>query len=184
MTLQTVLDDIRKRPGTGDVIPIIDPVTEEQITEFTDCGEEGVNEAVVRAKESFEAGVWSGLAGTERAKILWRIADLIDEHAAEFAEIDSANTGMMKMHVGAGGTHLRGVLPVLRRVVHQGQRHRVQRAVHRYRLGRLRRPARLHAQGALRCRRADLPVERAHLQRLRQDRPRPRGGLQQPGETR
>ncbi|MCW2516037.1 MAG: P-cumic aldehyde dehydrogenase [Mycobacterium sp.] len=97
MTLQTVLDDIRKRPGTGDVIPIIDPVSEEQLTEFTDCGAEGVDEAVARAKSSFEAGVWSGLAGTERAKILWRIADLIDEHAAEFAEIDSANTGMMKM---------------------------------------------------------------------------------------
>ncbi len=28
---------------------------------------------------------------------MWRIADLIDEHAAEFAEIDSANTGMMKL---------------------------------------------------------------------------------------
>jgi acyl-CoA reductase-like NAD-dependent aldehyde dehydrogenase len=97
MTLQAVLDDIRKRPGTGDVIPIIDPVSEEQITEFTDCGEEGVNEAVARAKATFEAEVWSGLPGTERAKVLWRIADLIDAHAAEFAEIDSANTGMMKM---------------------------------------------------------------------------------------
>ena len=32
MTVQDVLDDIRKRPGTGDVIPIIDPATEEQIT--------------------------------------------------------------------------------------------------------------------------------------------------------
>ncbi|MCV7225945.1 aldehyde dehydrogenase family protein [Mycolicibacterium komossense] len=97
MTLQAVLDDIQKRPGTGDVIPIIDPVSEEQITEFTDCGAEGVDEAVARAKASFEAEGWSGLPGTERAKILWRIADLIDEHAADFAEIDSANTGMMKM---------------------------------------------------------------------------------------
>jgi len=31
-------------------------VTEEQITEFTDCGEEAVNEAVARAKAAFEAG--------------------------------------------------------------------------------------------------------------------------------
>ena len=62
-----------------------------------DCGPEAVDEAVARAKSSFESGVWSGLPGRERAKILWRIADLIDEHAAEFAEIDSANTGMMKL---------------------------------------------------------------------------------------
>lgn len=97
MTLQSVLEDIQKRPGTGDLIPIIDPVSEEQIGEFTDCGPEFVDEAVARAKSSFEAGVWSGMPGRERAKILWRIADLIDEHAADFAAIDSANTGMMKM---------------------------------------------------------------------------------------
>jgi len=97
MTLQSVLEDIEKRPGTGDLIPIIDPVSEEQIGQFTDCGAEYVDDAVARAKSSFEAGVWSGLPGRERAKIMWRIADLIDEHAAEFAEIDSANTGMMKL---------------------------------------------------------------------------------------
>ncbi|MUL68087.1 betaine-aldehyde dehydrogenase [Mycobacterium sp. CBMA 234] len=97
MTLQSVLEDIQKRPGTGELIPIIDPVTEEQIGEFTDCGPGFVDEAVARAKSSFESGVWSGLPGRERAKTLWRIAELIDEHAAEFAAIDSANTGMMKM---------------------------------------------------------------------------------------
>ena len=43
MTLQAVLDDIRKRPGSGEVIAVIDPATEEQITEFTDCGEEAVD---------------------------------------------------------------------------------------------------------------------------------------------
>ena len=97
MTLQTVLDEIQKRPGTGEVIPIIDPVTEEQLTEFTDCGQEAVDEAVARAKASYEAGVWAGLPGRERAKIMWRIADLIEEHAAEFAEIDATNTGMPLM---------------------------------------------------------------------------------------
>jgi acyl-CoA reductase-like NAD-dependent aldehyde dehydrogenase len=97
MTLQTVLDDIRKRPGSGEVIPIIDPVTEEQITEFTDGGADAVNEAVARARASFESGVWHGLPGRERAKIMWRIADLIDEHAEDLAQIDSANTGMPLM---------------------------------------------------------------------------------------
>ncbi|SBS78956.1 putative aldehyde dehydrogenase DhaS [uncultured Mycobacterium sp.] len=97
MTLQAILDDIRSRPGDGEVISIIDPVTEESIGEFTDGGEKAVDEAVARAKASFESGVWSELPGRERAKVMWRIADLIDEHAAEFAAIDSANTGMMKL---------------------------------------------------------------------------------------
>jgi acyl-CoA reductase-like NAD-dependent aldehyde dehydrogenase len=94
MTLQTILDEIRKRPGAGDVIPIIDPVTEEQITEFTDCGEEAVNDAVACARAAFESGVWHGLPGRERAKIMWRIADLMDQHADDLAELDSLNTGM------------------------------------------------------------------------------------------
>lgn len=94
MNLQTVLDDIQKRPGTGDVIPIIDPVSEEQITEFTDCGPAAVDEAVARAKATYESGVWTDLPARERAKIMWRIADLMDAHAQELAELDSLNTGM------------------------------------------------------------------------------------------
>jgi phenylacetaldehyde dehydrogenase len=88
------MDDICTRPGTGDIIRIIDPVTEEQIT---DCGEEAVNAAVARAKASYESGVWAGLPGRERAKIMWRIADLIEEHAEELAQLDSLNTGMPLM---------------------------------------------------------------------------------------
>src|SRR6201994_1711069 len=94
MALQELLDDLRKRPGSGDVISVIDPATEETITEFTDCGAAGVEEAVAAAKSSFESGVWSQLPGRERAKIMWRIADLIEEHADEFAQLDSLNTGM------------------------------------------------------------------------------------------
>jgi phenylacetaldehyde dehydrogenase len=59
MTVQAVLDEVRQRPGTGDVIPVFDPSTEEQISEFTDCGIEAVNEAVARAKASAESGIWS-----------------------------------------------------------------------------------------------------------------------------
>ena len=60
MTVQAVLDEIRERPGTGDVIPVFDPATEEQITEFKDCGPEAVNDAVARAKATSESGVWTG----------------------------------------------------------------------------------------------------------------------------
>ncbi|WP_040825803.1 aldehyde dehydrogenase family protein [Nocardia jiangxiensis] len=94
MTLQSVLDDLRKLPGTGAVIPVIDPVTEEPITEFTDCGPEAVDEAVSRARASFESGVWHAMPGRERAKIMWRIADLMDHYAEDLAQLDSLNTGM------------------------------------------------------------------------------------------
>ncbi|MEV0673452.1 aldehyde dehydrogenase family protein [Mycobacterium sp. NPDC050441] len=97
MALQTVLDDIRNRPGTGEVIPVIDPATEEQITEFRDCGPEAVNEAVARAKATYQSGVWTDMPARQRAKIMWKIADLMDEHASAFAELESLDAGMPPM---------------------------------------------------------------------------------------
>ncbi|OBG38223.1 aldehyde dehydrogenase [Mycolicibacter heraklionensis] len=94
MTVQSVIDDLAKRPGTGEVIPVIDPATEEQITEFRDAGPQAVNEAVARAKAAYQSGAWTDLPARQRAKVLWRLADLIDEHAAEFAELESLDAGM------------------------------------------------------------------------------------------
>ncbi|MGC5255470.1 aldehyde dehydrogenase family protein [Gordonia sp. DT218] len=94
MTVDNILDELRNRPGNGDTIPIINPVTEEPIAEFADGGLQAVDEAVSRARKSFESGSWSGLPGSERAKIMWRIADRIDERADELAALDSLNTGM------------------------------------------------------------------------------------------
>jgi phenylacetaldehyde dehydrogenase len=106
-TVQDVLDDIRKRPGTGELIPIIDPSTEEQIAEFTDCGPDAVNAAVARAKASAESGIWSQKPDYERAKILWRVAELIDKNAELLAELEMLNGGMypaqaqMQVKIGA-----------------------------------------------------------------------------------
>jgi len=111
MTVQAVLDEVRERPGTGDVIPVFDPSTEEQISQFTDCGPEAVNAAVARAKASAESGVWSGKPDYERAKILWRVADLIDENAELLAELEMLNAGMYpaqaKMQVAVGSEWFR-----------------------------------------------------------------------------
>lgn len=107
MTVQSVLDEVRERPGTGDVIPIFDPSTEEQIGSFTDCGTEAVDQAVARAQASAESGIWSGKPDYERAKILWRVADLIDENAELLAELEMLNAGMypaqaeMQVKIGA-----------------------------------------------------------------------------------
>jgi aldehyde dehydrogenase (NAD+) len=101
MSVQAVLDEIRERPGTGDVIRVFDPSTEEQITEFKDCGPEAVNDAVARAKATAESGVWSGLPDYERAKVLWRVGELIDQNAAILQELESLNGGMTPVQAQA-----------------------------------------------------------------------------------
>ena len=106
-TVQAVLDEVRERPGTGDVISVFDPSTEERIAEFTDGGPDAVNAAVGRAKASAESGIWSGLPDYERAKVLWRVGELIDKNATLLAELEMLNGGMypaqaeMQVKIGA-----------------------------------------------------------------------------------
>ena len=111
MTVHSVLDEVRRRPGTGDVIPVFDPANEEQITEFTDSGTDAVNDAVARAKSTAESGVWSGLPDYERAKVLWRVGELIDKNADLLAELEMLNAGMYpaqaKMQVSVGAEWFR-----------------------------------------------------------------------------
>ncbi|MXP23296.1 aldehyde dehydrogenase family protein [Gordonia sp. HNM0687] len=94
MSVQSVLDEIRNLPGTGEVIPIVDPATEEQITEFTDAGPEAIDAAVARAKSTADARTWSAVPDYDRAKVLWRVADLIDENSGLLAELESVNAGI------------------------------------------------------------------------------------------
>ena len=93
MTVQAVLDEIRERPGTGEVIPIIDPATEEQITEFTDAAPKPSTTPSRGRRRPPSPGCGSS-AAHERAKVLWRVADLIDENKAILAELESLNAGM------------------------------------------------------------------------------------------
>ena len=38
MTVQATIEELRERPGEGEIIPVIDPVTEQPIAEFADGG--------------------------------------------------------------------------------------------------------------------------------------------------
>ena len=56
-------------PNTGQTIAVYDPSTEQQIGEILDCGAPAVDAAVARARESFEAGAWTGKTPSERARL-------------------------------------------------------------------------------------------------------------------
>ncbi len=81
------------------MIPVIDPSTEEQITEIPEGGQNAVDEAVARARETFESGIWRLKPASEKGKILWRLADILERDVAELAAIESRNTGMNEMQL-------------------------------------------------------------------------------------
>ena len=79
-------------PRSGDWLPSISPSTEEQLFEVGLAGEEDVAFAVETARAAFEDG-WSGLAPSERAKYLFRIARLMQERSRELAVAESLDGG-------------------------------------------------------------------------------------------
>jgi aldehyde dehydrogenase (NAD+) len=70
----------------------VSPATEEPLAQVGQAGEADVLRAVEAARGAFENG-WSSLAGSERAKYLFRIARILQERSREFAVLESLNGG-------------------------------------------------------------------------------------------
>src|SRR5712691_683891 len=70
-----------------------DPSTGEVLARVAEAGAEDVDRAVSAARKSFERGTWRELPPAERAKVLWKVGDLIEERANEFAQLDSLDNG-------------------------------------------------------------------------------------------
>ncbi|MGH3019003.1 MAG: aldehyde dehydrogenase family protein, partial [Gaiellaceae bacterium] len=70
---------------------VLNPATEETIAELPEPGVEEADEAVARARAAFPA--WRAVAPTDRARLLRRLASLVEENAEELARIESQNVG-------------------------------------------------------------------------------------------
>jgi gamma-glutamyl-gamma-aminobutyraldehyde dehydrogenase len=69
------------------------PATGALLSQVEDCDAEDVDAAVRSARAAFESGVWSRAGGQVRREALLRLADLMEEHAAELAVLDSLDMG-------------------------------------------------------------------------------------------
>jgi aldehyde dehydrogenase (NAD+) len=78
----------------GATMATYDPTTEEKITDFAKASPADVEQAVLAASKAFEEGPWSRMHQEQRAKVLFRIADLMDERAEEFAIREAMDMGM------------------------------------------------------------------------------------------
>jgi betaine-aldehyde dehydrogenase len=72
-------------------LTVLNPATEETIAEIERAGLEETDAAVARAKAAFPA--WRAVSPTDRARLLRRLATLVEEHGEELAKIESENVG-------------------------------------------------------------------------------------------
>ncbi len=78
---------------SGQTLAVFDPATGREIGRVADAGAEDVDRAVAAARAAFESGPWPEMLPAAREALLWKLSDLIEQHAAELAEIESINNG-------------------------------------------------------------------------------------------
>jgi aldehyde dehydrogenase (NAD+) len=81
--------------SSGKTITTVNPSTEEPIVDVQEASEADVDKAVAAAKECFYK-VWRKMAAPERGQIIYKLADLIDQHAEELAELEAIDNGKAK----------------------------------------------------------------------------------------
>jgi acyl-CoA reductase-like NAD-dependent aldehyde dehydrogenase len=77
----------------GETLEILNPATADVLTTTPAGGPEDVDRAVRAARRAFEEGPWPRLERSERAKLLHRFADRIEERIGELFHLETLNNG-------------------------------------------------------------------------------------------
>lgn len=72
---------------------LYDPATGKILCKVSEAGPKQVEQAIKAARKAFDEGPWPRLSAQERAQFLFKLADKIEEHAEELAELETFNGG-------------------------------------------------------------------------------------------
>jgi phenylacetaldehyde dehydrogenase len=79
--------------ASGQTFDTPNPATGETLAAVAEGDAEDINRAVSAARNAFDGGPWGRLTPSERGKLLWKVGDLILEHADELAQLESLDNG-------------------------------------------------------------------------------------------
>lgn len=79
--------------ASEETLAVENPATGETIGHLAAGGADDVNRAVQAARRQVDDGEWSRISGIERAQLLWRWADLVEEHREELAQLEALDIG-------------------------------------------------------------------------------------------
>jgi aldehyde dehydrogenase (NAD+) len=80
-------------PVDGGEFDTYNPATGEVIAHVAAGGPADVDKAVKAARRSLETGPWSNMDAADRGRLLFKLADLVEQNAAELAALESLNCG-------------------------------------------------------------------------------------------
>ncbi len=78
---------------SGKTFPTYDPSTGEVLAKVAEGDKADIDDAVKAARAAFEQGPWRKMTASERGKLMWKLADLLEKHTEEFAQLESLDNG-------------------------------------------------------------------------------------------
>jgi len=78
---------------SGKTFEDIDPATGDVIARVAEGAAEDIDLAVRAARKAFEEGPWPRMSARQRGRLLFRLADLIEENAQELAALETLDKG-------------------------------------------------------------------------------------------
>lgn len=85
---------------SGETFESINPYTGRVWAEVPRAKEADIDAAVYAAREAFDEGPWGRMTGTQRARLMRRLAELMEENADFIAEVESTDNGKLLREMG------------------------------------------------------------------------------------
>ncbi len=79
--------------ASGETFPTYNPATGEVISQIPAGDKADIDAAVSAARKAFETGPWRRMSPSERGKMIWKLADLLEAKTEEFARLESLDNG-------------------------------------------------------------------------------------------
>jgi phenylacetaldehyde dehydrogenase len=78
---------------SGETFAVEDPATQETIARVPAGDKTDIDAAVAAARRAFDSGPWSRMLPRDRARLVWKLGDLLEQHADEFAQLEALDNG-------------------------------------------------------------------------------------------
>ena len=79
--------------ASGKTFPTYNPATGEIMAQVAEGDREDIDRAVKAARNAFENPAWADMSPSQRGRLIWKLADLLEAHTEEFAQIESLDNG-------------------------------------------------------------------------------------------
>jgi len=78
---------------SGKTFPVYNPATGEIMAQVVEGDKEDIERAVRAARKAFDGGPWRTMTPSQRGRLINKLADLLEQHGEEFAQLESLDNG-------------------------------------------------------------------------------------------